>query len=122
MLVSVPVVRGVCVPDVVNVSLRLVVASAVILDEGEDGIRDVVEVTDTVVVGLLEGVDLVDRDLVVDLDGVDVFVVVRVPVTDRVPVVVRDGVFVIDAVTEGVTVIRAVGTVVTELVCDPVDV
>jgi hypothetical protein len=72
----------------------------------------VVEVTDTVVVGLFEGVDPVDRDLVVDLDGVDVFVVVRVPVTDRVPVPVRVPVFVIDAVTEGVTVIGAVGTVV----------
>lgn len=74
--------------------------------------RDVVEVTDTVDVGLLEGVDPVDRDLVVDLDGVDVFVVVRVPVTDCVPVPVRVPVFVIDAVTEGVTVIGAVGTVV----------
>jgi hypothetical protein len=92
------------------------------VDDGEDGIRDVVDVTDTVTNGLLEGVDPVDRDLVVDLDGVDVFVVVRVPVTDRVPVPVRVPVFVIDAVTEGVTVIGAVGTVVTELVCDLVGV
>ena len=82
----------------------------------------VVELMDTVVVELMEGVDPVDRDSVVDLDGVDVFVVVRDPVLLRVPVPVCVPVFVMDAVTEGVTVIRAVGTVVTELVCDLVDV
>lgn len=81
-----------------------------------------VEVTDTVVVGLLEGVDPVDKDSVVDLDGVDVFVVVRDPVLLGVPVLVRVTVLVIDAVTEGVMVIGAVGTVVTELVCDLVGV